>query len=217
MYASPSIHEQYRQRHHSNVTVQSNDVAFAVHAFLLASITLLQIAYYGRSVRPSRHIGSIMAIILLMLLVFMIGMLLIGGKTFSTLNFLYLLSYVKVLVTLIKYIPQVVLNYQRQSTVGWSIWQILLDFGGGVLSTSQLVLDCANLGDFTGITGNMAKFCLGFVSIVFDIIFIVQHYILYPLPTNNIEVVEVEPMMITPDNLEDANLENEENEHVLGS
>jgi cystinosin len=155
-----------------------------------------------------------MAIIFFVLFVFGMSMLVIGGKLFSALNYLYLLSYVKILVTLIKYIPQVVLNYQRKSTVGWSIWQILLDFGGGVLSTSQLVLDCANLGDFTGITGNIAKFCLGFVSIVFDIIFFFQHYILYPQSEMNIDVVEVEPIIVSRDQ-EDAELANEEDGHVV--
>ena len=44
---------------------------------------------------------------------------------------------------------------------------------------SQLVLDCADLKDFSGITGNPAKFGLGFVSIIFDLVFFVQHYCLY--------------------------------------
>ena len=49
-----------------------------------------------------------------------------------------------------------------------------------MLSDLQLVFDCADLGDWTGITGNIAKFGLGFVSITFDIMFIVQHYVLFP-------------------------------------
>jgi len=51
---------------------------------------------------------------------------------------------------------------------------------GGLLSDTQLVLDCWNMGDWTGITGNVAKFFLGFVSIFFDVIFMLQHYVLYP-------------------------------------
>jgi hypothetical protein len=93
-----------------------------------------------------------------------------------------------------RYIPQVLLNCQRKSTMGWSIWNILLDFTGGVLSVLQLVLDCADLKDFSGISGNPAKFGLGFVSILFDIVFMTQHYCLYghPLsavPNNNQQLV----------------------------
>jgi cystinosin len=49
------------------------------------------------------------------------------------------------------------LNVQRQSTVGWSITNVILDFMGGSMSLLQL----------------------GFVSLSFDIIFMVQHFILY--------------------------------------
>ena len=40
-------------------------------------------------------------------------------KFFDWLNFLYLLSWIKLLVTAIKYMPQAVLNHKRRSTVGW--------------------------------------------------------------------------------------------------
>ena len=78
-----------------------------------------------------------------------------------------------------KYMPQVWTNYKRKSTVGWSIGQILLDIVGGVLSIAQLVIDSSLQGDWSGILGNPVKFGLGNVSIFFDIIFVVQHYILY--------------------------------------
>lgn len=88
-------------------------------------------------------------------------------------------GYVKLVVTLVKYMPQVWTNYKRKSTVGWSIGQILLDVVGGVLSIAQLVIDSSLQGDWSGILGNPVKFGLGNVSIFFDVIFMVQHYILY--------------------------------------
>jgi len=47
------------------------------------------------------------------------------------------------------------------------------------LSVAQLVFDCYRTDDWSGITGNIAKFLLGFLSMFFDVIFMVQHYILY--------------------------------------
>ena len=186
MFYSHTIHEEYRQRHgaHAEITVQSNDVAFAVNAFLLASITFVQIGYYDGfgSQRPSRTIETFIVAFLLLALVYPL-LVLTGMKSCNWLNYLYLLSYVKVAITLIKYMPQVVLNFQRKSTTGFSIWQILLDFGGGVLSDLQLILDSAGLQDWSGVLGNPAKLCLGLVSIVFDIIFMVQHYVLYRTST----------------------------------
>lgn len=63
--------------------------------------------------------------------------------------------------------------------MGWNIWTILLDLIGGVLSLLQLVLDSSLQSDWSGITGNPAKLLLGNITIFFDLIFIVQHYILY--------------------------------------
>ena len=36
---------------------------------------------------------------------------------------------------------QVLLNWRRQSTIGWNIWNVLLDFMGGSLSVAQLMID----------------------------------------------------------------------------
>ena len=72
-----------------------------------------------------------------------------------------------------------VANYRRKSTVGWSIGQILCDFVGGVLSVAQLLLDSSLQNDWSGVTGNPAKFMLGNISILFDVVFMVQHYVLY--------------------------------------
>ena len=91
----------------------------------------------------------------------------------------YSLGYVKLMVTVVKYMPQVWVNYKRKSTVGWSIWQILLDLFGGILSLLQLVIDSSLQDDWSGLTGNPVKFGLGNVSIFFDVIFMFQHYWLY--------------------------------------
>jgi cystinosin len=76
--------------------------------------------------------------------------------------------------------PQVLTNYRNRSTQGWSIGQILLDLIGGILSILQLGIDSYLQHDWSGITGNPVKLMLGNVSVFFDIIFMTQHYCLYP-------------------------------------
>lgn len=90
------------------------------------------------------------------------------------------------------------MNYKRKSTVGWSIGNIFLDFTGGILSMLQMIMNSYNYGtkknfrtifrnnyifcfadDWVSIFGDPTKFGLGFFSVLFDIFFIVQHYILY--------------------------------------
>ena len=222
---STAIQEEYRKRHgqDAEITVQSNDVAFAVHALILSSVTVLQIVYYGngiRSLRLSRPIALVFAGIVSVCAINAGLVVVFGGSdddehpTFNWLNFLYLLSFVKIGISLIKYIPQVVLNIQRKSTVGWSIWNILLDFTGGCLSIMQLVLDCADMKDFSGITGNPAKFGLGFVSIIFDLIFMVQHYCLYVEDGRGSEGVvhEQQEPLLPPGHATSEQDENEGNE-----
>jgi hypothetical protein len=65
------------------------------------------------------------------------------------LDFLNACSYIKLAITLIKYVPQVVMNYRRKSTVGWSIGNILLDFTGGTLSMLQMMLNSYNYSKAT--------------------------------------------------------------------
>jgi len=194
---SNTIQQDYKKRYgpDAEITVQSNDVAFAIHALILSSITLCQIAYYGaepgiRSVKLSKPTTFVIAIILGILAVYPLLIVVdthqgisIGNDdsilTFNWLDYVYILSFVKIFISLIKYIPQVLLNCKRKSTTGWSIWNILLDFTGGMMSDLQLFLDCMNLNDFRSITRNLAKLGLGWLSIMFDFVFLVQHYFLY--------------------------------------
>jgi cystinosin len=105
-------------------------------------------------------------------------------------------SYVKLVITLIKYAPQVLTNYRNKSTTGWSIGQILFDFVGGILSIAQLGIDSYLQQNWSGMTGNPVKLALGNISIVFDIIFIFQHYILYRVKKgNSFEAGEEDPLL----------------------
>lgn len=193
-----TIHKLYKERHgeDAEISVQSNDVAFAFHALLLSSITLFQIGYYDgvRAMMPSKTILGI-GVTLLCICTFYPWLVIfnIGGPDLNWLNYLYLLSTVKIMISLIKYVPQVILNYRRKSTVGWSIWNIILDFTGGLLSDLQLIFDCKDLRDFSAITGNFAKFGLGSVSIFFDIIFMLQHYVLYKQSSE--DIAERQPLL----------------------
>jgi len=105
--------------------------------------------------------------------------ILVLADKFSKLNYIYYFSYVKLVITIIKYIPQAWFNFSRKSTTGWSIGNILLDLIGGVLSILQMFLLSANYDDWVSIFGNPTKFGLGFFSILFDALFITQHYVLY--------------------------------------
>mmetsp|Transcript_26319 Transcript_26319/g.58492 ORF Transcript_26319/g.58492 Transcript_26319/m.58492 type:complete len:411 (+) Transcript_26319:163-1395(+) len=183
MYWSPSIQRQYRERYgdDAEITVQSNDVAFALHALLLCVVQVTQIWWYGGfDAQPLSLPVKLGVASLFVVCVVYASLVVEHVHGLEWLDYLYMLSFVKVVISLVKYMPQVVLNYNRKSTAGWNIWNIILDFTGGTLSVAQQIADSADLHDFSGITGNPAKFALGFVSMFFDVIFFLQHYVLYP-------------------------------------
>merc|ERR1712228_1159935 len=56
---------------------------------------------------------------------------------------------------------------------------VLLDFTGGSFSIIQMILISYNNDDWTGIFGDPTKFGLGLFSVIFDIFFMLQHYVFY--------------------------------------
>ncbi|KAI1438877.1 cystinosin [Xylaria sp. CBS 124048] len=192
LYWSPLIRHQYALRHNNlTPTVALNDIAFALHAFIITVI--LNTQYFLPSVwgferspgrKPSRAItgivsGCIISILLAIFIVAAQGPVANPKTTWAWLDVIYFISYVKMLVTLVKYAPQLVFNIRNRSTQGWDIWQILLDFTGGILSIAQLGIDSYLQRDWSGVTGNPVKLFLGNVSMVYDLLFMAQHYFVY--------------------------------------
>lgn len=195
---SETIRTQYGNRHHGLMpTAQPNDLVFALHATILSAIStsmyfpslwpgFRHASPIGR--RPSRFmmgvmLGCLFGVAIVVAVVLSSPQAGFGDGTvpgeWVWLDAVYALSYVKLLITLVKYAPQMVTNWKHRSTAGWSIGQILLDATGGVLSIAQQSIDSWVQRDWSGITGNPVKFALGNVSIIYDIVFITQHYVLY--------------------------------------
>uniref|UniRef100_A0A8C1X9A2 Cystinosin, lysosomal cystine transporter n=1 Tax=Cyprinus carpio TaxID=7962 RepID=A0A8C1X9A2_CYPCA len=159
------------------IPVDANDVFFSLHAVLLTLVYVCQCAIYERGGQKVSKVA--------------IGLLVIGwtfafvslfvavAQKISWLDYLYYFSYIKLGVTLVKYIPQAYMNYRRQSTEGWSIGNVLLDFTGGSFSLLQMFLEANNNDKWKFIFGDPTKFGLGVLSIFFDVVFIIQHYCLY--------------------------------------
>ena len=95
--------------------------------------------------RGTQKVSKICKGILIGITLFLvISFFIVLGQFMEYLDFLYFCSYVKLFITLIKYIPQAYLNFRRKSTFGWSIGNILLDFTGGILSIGQMFVIAYN-------------------------------------------------------------------------
>eukprot|EP00908_Phaeocystis_cordata_P001282 Transcript_11368.p4 GENE.Transcript_11368~~Transcript_11368.p4 ORF type:complete len:328 (-),score=163.85 Transcript_11368:1942-2925(-) len=200
LYWNPTIKAEYSASHdHEQSAVKANDVFFALHA---CAVTALQLAQIGLYERGGQRFSIPCKVALVAILAGGAGLgAAVGAQaqgcgwlnralalafedepeedTCSGLTLLYLLSYVKLAITLTKYLPQLVLNWRRRSTVGWNIDNVMLDFAGGSLSLGQLLLDAGCSGEWSKLIGDPVKFGLGFSSMLFDLLFMLQHFVLY--------------------------------------
>lgn len=178
LFWNTEIEDEYMRRYPTGVNpVQVNDIVFSLHASVATVFTIIQCFLYERGNQrvswTARGFLSVFAVFVL------ISLILAWTDVIKWLDFLTYCSYVKLTITLIKYVPQAYMNYRRKSTEGWSIGNIFLDFTGGILSMLQMILNAYNYNDWESIFGDPTKFGLGLFSVVFDIFFIVQHYCLY--------------------------------------
>ncbi|XP_050342860.1 cystinosin homolog isoform X1 [Nymphalis io] len=178
LYFSKEIQSEYFTRHPRSLNpVQLNDVFFSLHASFATLVTITQCFLYERdNQRVSMTArGILSAFVSVVIITASLG----AASKVAWLDFLYYCSYIKLCITLIKYVPQAYMNYKRKSTVGWSIGNIFLDSIGGSLSILQMTLNAYNYNDWISFFGDATKFGLGLFSLVFDIFFMLQHYVFY--------------------------------------
>ncbi|CAD8067767.1 unnamed protein product [Paramecium sonneborni] len=165
--------------------ITKQDLFFAYHAVAITILTIIQtVYYYKKGDNAGVSLWCIIVLIVLwsqtilyVLLTWIFGWQVIFQN--EKLNVLYWMGYEKLFISFIKYVPQMYLNYKRKSTVGWSIFNILLDFMGGFLSFLQMLLDSINGKSANLVDVNIVKFILSWIAMGFDAIFMFQHYILY--------------------------------------
>uniref|UniRef100_A0A8D1M8C1 Cystinosin n=1 Tax=Sus scrofa TaxID=9823 RepID=A0A8D1M8C1_PIG len=174
----PYIKEQFLLKYPNGVNpVVSNDVFFSLHAVALTLVVLVQCCLYERG--NQRVSWPAISFLVLSWLFTLTALIVAAVGSITWLQFLFCFSYIKLAVTLIKYFPQAYMNFHYKSTEGWSIGNVLLDFTGGSFSLLQMFLQSYNNDQWTLIFGDPTKFGLGIFSIIFDIVFFIQHFCLY--------------------------------------
>ena len=178
LYFLPSYQEDFHQKYpDKSIPVILNDVFFGLHALTATLITGVQCLWYERG--GQKVALWALAFIVAVAISILIMSILMATGSFNKLNFIYVVSYVKLTITIIKYVPQAWYNFARKSTVGWSIGNILLDITGGMFSLLQMFILAYISSDWVSIFTNPTKFGLSLFSILFDLLFILQHYVFY--------------------------------------
>ncbi|XP_059641317.1 cystinosin homolog [Cornus florida] len=202
LFFSPVVQRQYHQKYgfQEMIPVALNDVAFSIHAVLLTAFTLFQITIYERgNQRVSKTCITIVSVAWLSAA----ACVFIALPSHSWLWLVSCFNTLQVVMTVVKYIPQAIMNVRRKSTVGFSIGNILLDLVGGLANYGQMAVQSIDQNSWVNFYGNMGKLLLSLVSVFFDVLFICQHYVLYPskkmVISPKLDVVSKEPLLESAD------------------
>lgn len=180
LFASPAVRAQYRAVHGSDPAVRSNDLFFAAHALLCTLAGAVQAVRYdrgGQTVSRPVAAGTTAAVAAVATYAAVWGRHADCGG--CSLRLVYVLGAVKVASTVVKYVPQLVHNAARRSTLGYNVANATTDAAGGVLSLAQQGLDAALARDASVLVGNPAKLALAALSLLYDAALACQHYCLY--------------------------------------
>jgi cystinosin len=141
MFFDKSTRRDYAEQHHGELPeVEINDVWFALHSLMLTFIVIYQILIYDGFSNPPKRINQwISGLLTIAAIIFFIAYNFWSTVVplFSWLNWLYVLSTVKVIITCLKFLPQVMLNYERKATRGWNIYGTFLDLSGKEVNDPQ--------------------------------------------------------------------------------
>ncbi|KAI9128381.1 hypothetical protein K1719_001374 [Acacia pycnantha] len=178
LYFSSTIQKQYKDKYGQKemIPVAANDVAFSSHAVLLTAVTLFQIVIYDRG---NQKVSKIACGILFVAWSVAAVCFFIALSNHHWLWLLSIISVVQVCMSASKYLPQAVMNYKRKSTEGWSIGNILLDFSGSIGNYGQMLIQSIDQGSWANFSGDIGKLVISLVSIFYNIMFMIQHYVLY--------------------------------------
>lgn len=206
LYFSPNVRFQYHQKYGFDqmIPVAANDVAFSTHAVLLTLVLLFQVAIYERGNQSISKItmGIITVVWITVGVCFFIA--------FPSKSWLWLISIfntMQVVLATIKYIPQAFMNFMIKSTDGFSIGNVFLDFCGGTANYAQMVIQSIDQNSWVNFSGNLGKVLLSLVCMFFDLLFMCQHYVLYPSKkTSSISPSKLddnikEPLIKSPSNV----------------
>eukprot|EP00250_Pteridium_aquilinum_P033368 c5510_g1_i1 orf=48-725(+) len=137
MYFIPSVQHQYREKYGVSelIPVGPSDVAYSVHAVLFTWITAYQIWIYEKGTQKVSMITVGISSASWFIAALCVIVAWPQGQWFWLVSDF---NSIQVAITLIKYFPQVLMNYRRKSTIGYSIENILLDLCGGFANIVQM-------------------------------------------------------------------------------
>lgn len=186
---NPTVRVLYKHYYHGLPLLSTIDLLFVAHGLILNLITLSQLYCYKlwHFKRRNLRVSFSTYLFFFVFFAFQATYYILSIKDATTYNLMVYtvnLSLWKVIISFIKYLPQLYFNFKRKSMIGYPIMSIWLDLLGGTFAMLQLFHDYSLVSvkwDLSVlISNNKGKFWLSMVTFFFDFCFIVQYYLVYP-------------------------------------
>jgi cystinosin len=163
----------------NSAPVHINDLLYAMHSQFVCLLLAYQCVTYGGGKKGISTLGLFAVCLGYVMIGYSMMMAGIKWINYSWIDALNLVGQIKLFCVAVKSIPQVYLNYSRQSVYGHSLWMISLNLIGGVFAMIQVFLNAYEYD--TEIPFFMDGFInpkigLALLSFGFDGIFIYQQY-----------------------------------------
>ncbi|XP_073128043.1 cystinosin homolog isoform X2 [Henckelia pumila] len=145
LFFSSSVQRQYHLKFGFDqmIPVAANDVAFSIYAVLLIALTLFQIVIYDRG---NQKLSKIAITVISLAWVSAAVCVFVALPSHSWYWLVSCFNTLQVVMTTIKYIPQAIFNFQRKSTIGFSVGYALLDFLGSTMNLCQMMMQSLDQG-----------------------------------------------------------------------
>ncbi|ODV87584.1 hypothetical protein CANARDRAFT_97920 [[Candida] arabinofermentans NRRL YB-2248] len=186
-----TVINQFKLRFHGNLPLLSiADVAYSVHGLMLNLLLCSQILYGNKiwgfkNKRVTFRSSRLTNITYGAFLIFCLYHWLNAENKHQFLEFALQLSYFKMWISFVKYLPQVMHNRKRKSMYGISKLQIFMDLSGCFFATTELVLK--NKGSLLElISSNTGKLGIILVTFTFDVVYLAQFRIYTHTDPDNI-------------------------------
>jgi len=180
IFFSPLLRQEYDKAHPNKpLPIRPNDLASITHNFFAIMVITVLVKTANRSQAPQRFTWPALGILVASVVSPLIGVVLAAYSRISWLQTVYILGYVKTALGLVKYAPQALLNFRRKSTEGFAVGMMIFDLIGGAASLLQMAFIAINNEDGASLIGNPGKLGTGVVTVIFEIIFLLQRFVIY--------------------------------------
>ena len=168
-YLSYTIYGHFYNASYSH-QVHTTDFVFTCFSMFMVSFEVVQIFYYPRKKNTVRYLPFGITT----LIIIAVGVCCFQLPTNDAFK---QMGNAKIVQTNLRAFPQIYQNWFRKSTRGWSMVAVFQDLFGGILSLCQMVIDCFIQGPSLFLQNlNVPKLALGIMSIVYDAVYLIQHY-----------------------------------------